>query len=142
MIAPIDAKVSFEAEGETITLRLNMRTVALANEQGIDLIYGGFEALNSTQMTGLLLALSAPDHPELSDGQALAIITRATTAFGEALAKLFLLAAGAPDEALEGNPTGREANGSASPPTSSLPGGSKRASRPKSSGMKPRNRIN
>jgi hypothetical protein len=40
-IAPIDSKVNVEVGGETITLRLNFRALALAKKAGVNLLAGG-----------------------------------------------------------------------------------------------------
>lgn len=87
MVAPIDAKASFEVEGETITLRLNFRSLALADAEGIDVMAG--KPLPPLRVAVLLRCLAAQEHPEMTDEEAFAIVIRGGEAAGKAIAELF-----------------------------------------------------
>lgn len=89
MVAPIDAKAQFELEGETITLRLNFRAIALAEQHGIDLLNDGAADLRPTQAATLLKCLCVQDHPEWTEDHALAVVVRAPEQMRDALLKLF-----------------------------------------------------
>jgi hypothetical protein len=87
MVAPIDAKVTFEVEGEQITLRLNFRALALAKKEGVNLLSGA-----DIDPLGIAIAvrcLAAQDHPTMTDEEAFAIVLRGGEASKMALAKLF-----------------------------------------------------
>ncbi len=145
MIAPLDSKALFEAGGETFTIRLNFQTIALADEHGIDLLFGGFPKLSSVKMAVLIRCLAVCDHPDMTNDQALAIVAQADERLGKALAVLYLGAAGVPDDVageVVGNLIGREASQTASPSTGSSSGGSKPASRQRNSGGKHPGPIN
>ena len=74
MVAPLDAKAEFEVEGETITLRLNFRSIALAEENGIDLIGGMTEELRPTKAAVLVKCLAVQEHPEFTEDHTMAIV--------------------------------------------------------------------
>ncbi len=114
MVAPFDSKVSFEAEGETITLRLNFRSVALADEKGIDLLFGKGLKLSAAKSAMLVKCLAVQEHPGLTEDQALAMVARNGEAVGVALVELFARAAAPPDaEDSSGNAKGRKATATA-----------------------------
>lgn len=87
MVAPIDAKATIEVEGETITLRLNFRALALAKKQGVDLMAG--KQLDAIELATALRCMAAQDHPEMTDEEAFAIIVRGGDASAQALTELF-----------------------------------------------------
>lgn len=87
MVAPIDAKASFEVEGETITLRLNFRALALTKKEGVNLMAGG--AMDPVDVATALRCLAAQDHPEMTDEEAFAIVVRGGEAVGDAFTTLF-----------------------------------------------------
>jgi len=87
MVAPIDSKVTFHVEGEPITLRLNFRSIALAESEGLDVLAG--KVLSPMKVAVLLRCLAVQDHPEMSDEEAFAIAIRGGDAVGKALADLF-----------------------------------------------------
>ena len=88
MVAPIDAKASFEVEGETITLRLNFRSLALADAEGIDVMnHGKLSAVKSAQ---LVRCLAVQEHPDMTDEEAFAIIVKAASEAGSAIGRLFV----------------------------------------------------
>lgn len=87
MVAPIDSKVSFEVEGETFTLRLNFRSIALAKAEGINIL-GGME-IDPINVATVIRCLAVQEHPEISDEEAFAIAVRGGDAVGNALTELF-----------------------------------------------------
>lgn len=76
MVAPIDAKVTFEVEGETISLRLNFRALALCEERGVDMFSASGVAMTLAKSSQLLRSLAVNDHPDMSEDEALAIIVK------------------------------------------------------------------
>ena len=96
-IAPIDSKVTVEAAGETITLRLNFRALALAKKAGVNLMAGG--ELDPIDMAVAVRCLATDAHPDLTDDEAFALMVADGEAVGKALAELF----GAFTKAAEGN---------------------------------------
>lgn len=87
MVAPIDAKATFEVEGETITLRLNFRSLKLADAEGIDVLAG--KALSPMKVATLLRCLAVQEHPDMGDDEAFAIVVKGGEAAGAAIADLF-----------------------------------------------------
>ena len=89
MVAPIDAKASFEVEGETISLRFNFRAIAMAEENGIDLLNGAVNELSLTKAVVLLKCLGAQDQPDYTEDHWLAVVRAAPDGMRDALIKLF-----------------------------------------------------
>jgi hypothetical protein len=89
MVAPIDAKVTFEVEGEPITLRFNFRAISLAEQNGIDLLNESAADLRPTQAATLVKCLATQDHPDFTEDHALAIVMKAPEAMRDALIALF-----------------------------------------------------
>lgn len=87
MVAPIDAKVTFEVEGEPITLRLNFRTLALAKKEGVNLVSG--EQRDMLELATAVRCLAVQDHPDMTDDEALAIVMRGGESTGAAMVSLF-----------------------------------------------------
>lgn len=87
MVAPIDAKATFEVEGETFTLRLNFRALALAKKEGVNLMSG--EAMDAVSLAVAIRCLAAQDHPKLTDDEAFAIVVRGGEAVAGAMVSLF-----------------------------------------------------
>lgn len=87
MVAPIDAKATFQVEGEEITLRLNFRSLALAEAEGIDVM--SRSKLTAIKSAVLLRCLAVQDKPGMTDEEAFAIIVRAPKEAGEAIGRLF-----------------------------------------------------
>lgn len=105
MVAPLDAKVTFEVEGEPITLRLNFRSISLAEENGIDLLGGTMSDLTPTKSAVLIKCLAVQEHPDFTEDHTMAIVMKAPDAMRDALIDLFGKYAGVS----EGNGTGRKA---------------------------------
>lgn len=97
MVAPLDAKATFEVEGEAITLRLNFRTIALAEEEGIDL-FGGVTELPLSKAAIILKCLAVQEHPEWTEDHAIAAAMANPQGMGEALIELFAKYGGKADE--------------------------------------------
>lgn len=96
MVAPLDAKAEFKVEGETITLRLNFRSIALAEGYGIDLIGGTTSDLSPTQAAVMVKCLAVQEHPEFTEDHTMAIVAKAPEALRGALVELFGKYAGVP----------------------------------------------
>lgn len=87
MVAPIDAKATFEAEGETFTLRLNFRTIALAEREGVDAFAPN--DLTLTKIAVMLRCFATPEHPDMTDDDAFALVVRDQAVVTEAIQTLF-----------------------------------------------------
>lgn len=117
MVAPIDARATLEAEDETITLVMNWRTIALAEEVRADAVtaFGG----GRSTLSGMALLVWAFAQPEpgaagaaaLTRDEALALCMRHGEATGKALARVFKLGAAAEDD----DDADAAGNGEASP---------------------------
>jgi hypothetical protein len=86
-IAPIDSKVSVEVGGETITLRLNFRALALAKKAGVNLLAGG--EMDPIDIAIAVRCLAADAHPHMTDEEAFALVVAGGEAVGKAIADLF-----------------------------------------------------
>lgn len=106
MVAPVDAKATFEVEGESITLRLNFRAIALAEKHGVDLLNDGAELNSITQGVTVLMALGMQDHPDYTEDHWLAIAMNEPKKMRGALLELFSQFGGKADA---GNGAGRKA---------------------------------
>lgn len=104
MVAPIDAKASFEVEGETVTLRLNFRAISLAEEHGVDLMGEGLQEMTTAKAVTIVKCLGAQDHPEWTEDHWLAIVVKAPQQMQSALVALFTKYGGKS----EGNAKGRK----------------------------------
>lgn len=76
MVAPIDAKTVIDVDGESFTLRLNFRSIAMSTALGVDLFSN--DGFTSTLVNYALLckALTINDHEGMSEEEALAIVVR------------------------------------------------------------------
>lgn len=101
MVAPLDAKATFEVEGEPITLRLNFRSISLAEEHGIDLIGGTMTDLSPSKSAVLVKCLAVQEHPGFTEDHTMAIVAKAPAALRDALLELFSKYGAAPSA--EGN---------------------------------------
>ncbi|RIA37476.1 hypothetical protein DFR49_3361 [Hephaestia caeni] len=102
MVAPIDAKVSLDAAGETIELAMNFRTLALAKKAGFDFFrMKPSDELDAFDLATIVRAFAAPAHPDLTEEEAFAIAVRHADQVGtamKALAEEFATAAGADEK--------------------------------------------
>jgi hypothetical protein len=106
MVAPLDAKVTFGVEGEPITLRLNFRSIALAEDNGIDLIGGTMTDMSATKSAVLVKCLAVQEHPDFTEDHTMAIVAKAPEALRDALLELFAKYGGV--ASTEGNGVGRK----------------------------------
>ncbi len=88
MLAPIDAKAEVVAGDDRITLRLNMRTLALAKANGVNLIVKSLSDVDPLELASVVSAFAMPDQPDFNDEQAFALIVRYPSETREALASL------------------------------------------------------
>ncbi|WP_343347658.1 hypothetical protein WJT74_05175 [Sphingomicrobium sp. XHP0239] len=86
MVAPIDAKTEIEVEGETITLRLNFRTLALAKKAGANLMNG--TSMDALEVAAAIRCLASVDHPKMTDEEGLAIAVVASDEVAAAMERL------------------------------------------------------
>lgn len=86
-IAPIDSKVTFEADGETITLRLNFRALALAKAAGVNLMSGA--EMDPLDIAVTVRCLAADAHPDMTDEEAFALVVKGGEVVTKAIADLF-----------------------------------------------------
>jgi len=105
MVAPLDAKSTFEVDGELITLRLNFRSIALAEEHGIDLLAQDAAELKPTKAAVLVKCLAVQEHPYFTEDHTMAIVASAPQALATALVELFSRYGG--KASAEGNGKGR-----------------------------------
>lgn len=86
-VAPIDSKVTFEADGDTFTLRLNFRALALAKAAGVNLMSGS--QMDPLDIAVAVRCLAADAHPEMTDEEAFALVIKGGDAVTKAVADLF-----------------------------------------------------
>lgn len=103
MVAPIDAKVELKVDGETITLRLNFRSISLLEENGLDLFSESGVQMSLAKAAKMCRFLAVTDHPEMTDDEALAVVSRSKQAFGLQVIELIERFGGKPAEDAEGN---------------------------------------
>lgn len=108
MVAPIDAKATFEVEGEPITLRLNFRTLSLIEAEAKPFLDLSGADLSAITWARVVRALAADDHPEMTYEEALAIWVKGNAEATDAVATLFKVFGGVPDGAAQGNARGRK----------------------------------
>lgn len=143
MVAPVDSKAELMVEGETFVLRLNFRTLALLEQSGLDPFTAGGIAMTTVKLAMTIMALTIEDHPDLSDKDALAIVWRSKGAAATKVQEVFSRFGGTPDNEDElGNGNPGTTPPDQKPSTTSSSPGSKRASRRKTSGAKPRATTN
>lgn len=95
MVAPVDAVAVLEAEGDKFTLRLNFRTIALAEAEGIDLFDpASLNALTTIGTAKLVRCLARAEHPDFTDEHGLALALRHGEAVTQKLFELMSRAAG------------------------------------------------
>lgn len=76
MVAPIDAKVVIDIDGEPVTLRLCFRSIALGIQLGVDLFSEEGIDMNLPNAALLVKSLAVVDHPEMTEDEALAVVVR------------------------------------------------------------------
>lgn len=95
MLAPIDAIATVQAGDDKITLRLNMRTLALAKAGGVNLLKLSLTEIDPLDMAIVLEAFAKPEQPDFTDEQAFAMIVRFPEQCRDAMASLSSEFAGA-----------------------------------------------
>lgn len=112
MVAPIDATATLDVDGEPITLAMNFRTIALAEDAREDVVTGFGEGRTNVSSLALLVwAFARPAHPELTHDQALTLVFQHGSAVGAALRTVFEKASAKP----------AKGDGAAHPPESGAP---------------------
>nr|AGU09812.1 hypothetical protein [uncultured organism] len=90
MVAPMDATATLDAGGEQITLAMNFRTIAIAEDAKEDVVTGFGEGRTNVSSLALLVwAFAQPAHPALSHDQALTLVFQHGAAVGTALRTVF-----------------------------------------------------
>lgn len=105
MLAPTDAKAIVDIDGEPITLRLNFRSIALAESHGIALLSGKVPELNETGGIILVKCLAAQEHPDFTEDHVITMLAVNPTGVKAALIEVFEQYGGK----VSGNAKGREA---------------------------------
>lgn len=138
MVAPVDSKVELEVEGETITLRLNFRSISLLEEAGLDLFSPQGIPMTIARSAVMCRLLAVNEHPDMTDEEALAYVTHAGAAFGRAVIDLINRFGGAAEEPGEGNALRAKKTAIRQPQKTSSSNGAKRATNRTASGSKRR----
>lgn len=86
-LAPIDSKAVLEVGGETFTLRLNFRALALAKKAGVNLMSGG--EMDPLDIAVAVRCLATDAHPDMTDDEAFALVVTGGESVGKAMAELF-----------------------------------------------------
>lgn len=105
MLAPTDAKVIVDIGGEPIALRLNFRSIALAESHGIALLSGKVPELNESGGMMLVKCLAAEEQPYFTEDHVVTMLAVNPLGVKEALIDLFAQYGGK----VSGNVNGREA---------------------------------
>ncbi|MDE0878926.1 MAG: hypothetical protein OSB00_09755 [Sphingomonas bacterium] len=115
MVAPIDAKATLDVDGETFTLTMNFRTIALAEDRRSDVVTSFGQGKPTVSGMALLIwAFARPAHPELTEDEALALALHYGDVTGAALGDLFERASAKGDgSANPPRPTRRKAGSTA-----------------------------
>lgn len=105
MLAPTDAKAIVDIDGEPIALRLNFRSIALAEKHGIALLSGQVPNLDETGGIVLLNCLALEEQPYFTEDHVVTMLATNPVGVKEALIDLFEQYGGK----VSGNVTGRKA---------------------------------
>lgn len=99
MVAPIDAKVCFEVEGETVTLRLDWQAIAMMEEMSVSLFSTDGLDLTLSKAATLVKCMSLAARPDMSIDEALAIVVKGGIGeVGGHILELIAKFGGKPDE--------------------------------------------
>lgn len=98
MVAPIDAKGEVQADGETFTIRLNWRSIAMLEDHGLDLFSAEGVKMTLARSAVMMRCLAVNDHPDLTDDEALAVIVKSRENFAVAVLDLITRFGGEADE--------------------------------------------
>ncbi|WP_285020232.1 hypothetical protein [Novosphingobium sp. fls2-241-R2A-195] len=138
MVAPVDSKYDLKIDGETITLRLNFRSISLLEEAGLDLFSEEGVIMTLSRSAIICRCLAISEHPDMGDDQALAIVARSGVEFGKAVIELIARFGGKPDEDEEGNAQAAKKRAPRPRQKTSSSSGAKRATNRTPSGTKRR----
>lgn len=105
MLAPTDAKSEVKVGGETIVLRLNFRSIALAETHGINLLGGETPELGETSGIVLVKCLAIEEQPYFTEDHVITMVSQNSAGVRKALIDLFAMYGG---KAKAGNVTGRK----------------------------------
>ena len=104
MLAPTDAKSEVKVGDETIVLRLNFRSIALAETHGINLLSGETPDLGETGGIILVKCLAMEEQPYFTEDHVITMVAQNSNGVKTALIDLFRQFGG---KASAGNGTGR-----------------------------------
>ncbi|PNU02518.1 hypothetical protein [Novosphingobium guangzhouense] len=76
MVAPIDAKLVLDIEGEPITLRLDFAGLAMCEHLGVDLFSEDGVPRKVTKIALVVKSLATTDHPTMTTDEALSIVAK------------------------------------------------------------------
>lgn len=105
MLAPTDAKSEVKVGDETIVLRLNFRSIALAELHGINLLGGETPELGETSGVVLVKCLAMEEQPYFTEDHVITMVSQNSNGVRKALIDLFAMYGG---KAKAGNVTGRK----------------------------------
>lgn len=74
MLAPIDARAEVQVGDDTVVLRLNFRTLALAKSLGVNLMLLSLTDIDPIDMAYVIEAFARPEQPDFSADEAFALI--------------------------------------------------------------------
>lgn len=106
MLDPTDAKAEVKVGDETIVLRLNFRSIALARKHGIDLLTNQAPDLEETDGLVLVKCLAYEEQPYFTEDHVITMVARNPEGVQKALVDLFAEYGG---KAKPGNRTRRKA---------------------------------
>lgn len=105
MLAPTDAKSEVKVGDETIVLRLNFRSIALAEVHGIKLLGGETPDLGESAGIVLVKCLAMEEQPYFTEDHVITMVSQNSNGVRKALIDLFAQYGG---KAKAGNVTGRK----------------------------------
>lgn len=106
MLDPTDAKAEVKVGGETIVLRLNFRSIALAQKHGINLLTDKAPELEESDGLVLVKCLAYEEQPYFTEDHVITMISQNAAGVQKALIELFAEYGG---KAKPGNRTRRKA---------------------------------
>lgn len=106
MLAPTDAKAVVQVGEEKILLRLNFRSIALAEKHGIALLGGKTPELQESDGIVLVKCLAIEEQPYFTEDHVITMVAQNPDGVQQALIDLFAQYGG---KAKAGNGTGRKA---------------------------------
>lgn len=89
MLAPLDAKAVVEVGDEQVVLRLNFRSIALAEKHGIKLLSGETPQLGESDGIVLVKCLAVEEQPDFHEGHIMTMVAQNPQGVQKALIDLF-----------------------------------------------------